>query len=47
MDTIVKCKGCATPMWLEGYIEDNIPLCHACYVQYAESGELVEMFPHA
>ena len=26
-----KCKGCSTPMWLEGKIDDDIPLCHACY----------------
>ena len=26
-----KCKGCGMSMWLEGFIDDNIPLCHACY----------------
>ena len=26
-----KCKGCEMPMWLEGPIDDDIPLCHACY----------------
>jgi len=26
-----KCKGCGMSMWLEGKIDDNIPLCHACY----------------
>lgn len=32
-------------MWLEGRIDDDIPLCHECYVHYAESGELAQMFP--
>jgi hypothetical protein len=39
------CNGCETPMWLEGQIDDDIPLCHACYLQYAESGALEEYFP--
>jgi hypothetical protein len=25
------CKGCSVPMWTEGKIDDDIPLCHACY----------------
>jgi hypothetical protein len=25
------CKGCAVPMWTEGKIDDDIPLCHTCY----------------
>jgi hypothetical protein len=25
------CNGCKKPMWVEGYIEDNINLCHECY----------------
>lgn len=27
----VDCLECKTPMWAEGYIADDIPLCHACY----------------
>jgi hypothetical protein len=27
----LNCKGCDRPMWLEGKIDDDIPLCHACY----------------
>jgi hypothetical protein len=40
-----KCKGCETPMWLEGKIDDDIQLCHACYqddklrIQYTKEGE--------
>ena len=26
-----RCKGCNVPMWLEGRIYDEIPLCHPCY----------------
>ena len=26
-----KCKECEMPMWLEGKIDDDIQLCHACY----------------
>lgn len=29
--TEVECVECGNPMWLEGYIGDDIPLCHACY----------------
>lgn len=25
------CLECKKPMWLEGRIEDDIQLCHACY----------------
>jgi hypothetical protein len=39
------CKGCAVPMWTEGKIDDDIPLCHACYqdealrIRWTEEGE--------
>jgi hypothetical protein len=26
------CLDCDKPMWVEGYIGDNIQLCHKCYV---------------
>jgi hypothetical protein len=42
----MNCEGCGHPMWLEGKIDDDIPLCHACYLHYAESGELEQMFPY-
>jgi hypothetical protein len=32
-------------MWLEGKIDDDIPLCHPCYLQYAEDGTLEELYP--
>lgn len=25
------CQTCGNPMWAEGVIHDDIPLCHACY----------------
>lgn len=27
----VDCLECSTPMWAEGHIQDDIPLCHDCY----------------
>ena len=45
MSDNLNCEGCDTPMWLEGQIDDDIPLCHPCYLSYAESGELEKMFP--
>ncbi len=39
------CKGCSVPMWTEGKIDDDIPLCHACYqdealrIRWTEEGE--------
>jgi hypothetical protein len=34
------CLGCSKPMWVEGYIEDDIQLCHLCYEnQYTEKGQ--------
>jgi hypothetical protein len=43
---MIKCKGCGMSMWLEGFIDDNIPLCHACYqdnelrIKYTEKEEV-------
>ena len=34
----MNCEGCEKPMWLDYPIDDDIPLCHECYVSYAESG---------
>jgi hypothetical protein len=25
------CLDCKKPMWVEGYIDDDISLCHLCY----------------
>jgi hypothetical protein len=25
------CRNCNKPMWVEGYIQDKIDLCHLCY----------------
>jgi hypothetical protein len=38
----MKCKGCDLLLWMEGPIDDDIPLCHSCYqiedlrIQYTE-----------
>jgi hypothetical protein len=40
----VNCEGCEKPMWLDYPIDDDIPLCHECYVSYAESGGHNERF---
>jgi hypothetical protein len=34
------CLGCNKPMWVEGYIGDDIQLCHLCYEnQYTDKGQ--------
>ena len=32
------CKKCGVEMWREGRIDDDIKLCHSCYLEIAEKG---------
>lgn len=47
----IDCLECTTPMWAEGYIADDIALCHDCYdidrllkYGYVSADELAEQF---
>ena len=37
MKMMSDCVRCSIPMWTEGVIADNIPLCHACYLWIYEN----------